>query len=152
MTLAMRVRAVIQPSKGTSDPMGAMHPSIALHASNGSRHGYQRHEPEKTVLYKIVSEHLETFLEEVRDHYDKPLPKYVEKELRDYLRCGPFYAWIGVMRGRASRSAQRSGSTLHRACIIPGNVLRRVQVLLPRVAKGDPTDCYNPSLETALPH
>jgi len=27
-------------------------------------------------------------LGEVRDHYDKPLPKYVEKELRDYLECG----------------------------------------------------------------
>jgi len=25
---------------------------------------------------------------EVRDRYHKPLPKYVEKELRDYLRCG----------------------------------------------------------------
>jgi len=35
-----------------------------------------------------VSEHLETFLDEVRDHYEKPLPKYVEKELRDYLACG----------------------------------------------------------------
>jgi len=35
-----------------------------------------------------VSQHLETFLSEVRDHYDKPLPKYVEKELRDYLECG----------------------------------------------------------------
>jgi Transposase zinc-binding domain len=49
---------------------------------------YQRHEPEKTVLYKIVSENLETFLSEVSDHYDKPLPRYVEKELRDFLACG----------------------------------------------------------------
>src|SRR5664280_1878100 len=65
-----------------------MQASAALRAGNGSLAAYQRHEPEKTVLYKIVSEHLETFLEEVRDHYDKPLPKYVEKELRDYLECG----------------------------------------------------------------
>jgi hypothetical protein len=61
---------------------------VTLRASDGAQRGYQRHEPEKTVLYKIVSEHLETFLGEVRDLYDKPLPKYVEKELRDYLECG----------------------------------------------------------------
>jgi hypothetical protein len=59
------------------------HAAVTLRASDGSRHGYERHEPEKTILYKIVSQHLETFLSEVRDHYDKPLPKYVEKELRD---------------------------------------------------------------------
>ena len=68
--------------------MGTKHASVVMRAGNGSLGAYQRHEPEKTVLYKIVSEHLETFLGEVRDHYDKPLPKYVEKELRDYLECG----------------------------------------------------------------
>ncbi len=62
--------------------------SVTLHAGKNSSVAYQRHEPEKTVLYQIVSEHLETFLREVHDHYDKPLPKYVEKELRDYLACG----------------------------------------------------------------
>jgi hypothetical protein len=49
---------------------------------------YQRHEPEKTVLYRIVAEHLETFLAEARERHDKGLPKYVEKELREYLDCG----------------------------------------------------------------
>ena len=68
--------------------MGTFHSSAPLGTGKKSSAAYQRHEPEKTVLYKIVSEHLETFLGEVRDHYDKPLPKYVEKELRDYLKCG----------------------------------------------------------------
>ena len=67
----------------SSDPRCAPHAAVALRASDGARRAYQRHEPEKTVLYKIVSEHLETFLGEVRDHPDKPLPKCVEKELRD---------------------------------------------------------------------
>ena len=53
-----------------------------------ARRGYQRHEPEKTVLYQIVADNLETFLEEVRNRYDKPLPAYVEKELREFIRCG----------------------------------------------------------------
>jgi hypothetical protein len=65
-----------------------MHSSAARCAPNGCSARYQRHEPEKTILYKIVSTHLESFLREVSDHYDKPLPKYVEKELRDYLACG----------------------------------------------------------------
>ena len=68
--------------------MGAMHPPVALHTVKGYSVAYRRHEPEKTVLYTIVSAHLETFLGEVRDHYDNPLPRYVEKELRDYLECG----------------------------------------------------------------
>jgi hypothetical protein len=64
-------------------------PRFAGHGSAGaSRPVYRRHEAEKTVLYQIVSAELETFLAEVRDHYDKALPAYVEKELRDFLDCG----------------------------------------------------------------
>ena len=69
-------------------PRRLPHPAVILRSSDSSGHGYQRHEPEKTVLYKIVSEHLEEFLGEIHDHYDKPLPKHVEKELREYLECG----------------------------------------------------------------
>ncbi len=79
---------VTQTSGVTSDSIGTIQASTAPRAGNGSSTARQHHEPEKTILYKIVSEHLETFLGEVSDHYDKPLPKYVEKELRDYLACG----------------------------------------------------------------
>lgn len=49
---------------------------------------YQRHQPEQTVLYKIVQENLEAFLRLVHQEYDRPLPDFVEKEFRDYLKCG----------------------------------------------------------------
>lgn len=49
---------------------------------------YQRHQPEHTVLYKIVQENLETFLRLVQQEYERPLPDFVEKEFRDYLKCG----------------------------------------------------------------
>ncbi len=49
---------------------------------------YERHKPEDTVLYRIVAEHLETFLAEAREKHERGLPDYVEKELREYLRCG----------------------------------------------------------------
>jgi hypothetical protein len=48
---------------------------------------YRRHEPEKTLLYRIMAEHLETFLARTREEGDG-LPRYVEDELRAYLECG----------------------------------------------------------------
>jgi hypothetical protein len=42
------------------------------------------------VLYGVVREHLETFLAHTRETYEAPLPRYVEEELRGYLRCGIF--------------------------------------------------------------
>ena len=60
--------------------------------SNETRHGrrlaYARHRPEETLLYRAVAEHLETFLAHTREQYERPLPRYVERELRGYLRCG----------------------------------------------------------------
>jgi hypothetical protein len=49
---------------------------------------YQRHRPEETVLYKIVQENLENFLLLVQEETGHPLPDFVQKEFREYLRCG----------------------------------------------------------------
>src|SRR5688572_1074279 len=56
--------------------------------SSGGRRGYERHCPEETLLHRIVAEHLETFLAEARDNHERPVPRYVERELRAYLECG----------------------------------------------------------------
>ena len=40
------------------------------------------------MLHVVVREHLETFLATVREERGKDLPRYVEEELRRYLRCG----------------------------------------------------------------
>jgi hypothetical protein len=37
-----------------------------------------------------VSEHVSAFVEHAREHYNKPLPRYVQRELRRYLACGLF--------------------------------------------------------------
>jgi hypothetical protein len=47
-----------------------------------------RREPEKTVVCRIVSPHLESFLRYTRDHDRRHLPGYVELELGRFLRCG----------------------------------------------------------------
>ncbi len=49
---------------------------------------YERHKPEQTLLYRIVQENLETFLRLVHEECGSPLPDFVEKEFREYLKCG----------------------------------------------------------------
>lgn len=51
---------------------------------------YTPRRPTETVLYGLVREHLGTFLRWARETYARPLPRYVEDELRAYLRCGVF--------------------------------------------------------------
>jgi hypothetical protein len=48
---------------------------------------YQRRVPEQTLLYRVLAENLETFLDRARTE-EHELPRYVEKELREYLTCG----------------------------------------------------------------
>ena len=48
---------------------------------------YERRRPELTALHIVVREHLETFLATVREERGKDLPRYVEQELRRYVRC-----------------------------------------------------------------
>jgi len=51
---------------------------------------YRPRRPTETALHRVVREHLETFLAHTRETHDAPLPRYVEEELRSYLRCGVF--------------------------------------------------------------
>ena len=50
---------------------------------------YEPRDPSSTVLYKVIAEHLETFLASLDDDHDaKGLPAYVQREFYDYLQCG----------------------------------------------------------------
>ncbi len=59
---------------------------------------YLPRRPTETVLYGLVRQHLESFLAYTREHYERGLPRYVEDELRAYLRCGVFSE--GFLRAR----------------------------------------------------
>ena len=48
---------------------------------------YERRRPEHSALYKVVQEHLQTFLATM-DEADRGLPKYVVREFERYLDCG----------------------------------------------------------------
>ncbi len=50
---------------------------------------YRARDAEHTVLYHVIDEHLEAFLDTARGHADgAPLPQFVEQEFRDFLTCG----------------------------------------------------------------
>ena len=57
------------------------------HGVSAASRWYQRRRPEKTPLHKVVSENLESWLE-WREAAERPVPGYVEDELRGYLECG----------------------------------------------------------------
>lgn len=48
---------------------------------------YNRHEPEKTLLYQIVQNHMVTFFDQC-DASDRTAPFFVRKEFESFLRCG----------------------------------------------------------------
>lgn len=52
--------------------------------------GYRRRTPERTVLHELVAQHAQTMLAELRDADPDGggLPRYVERELAAYLKCG----------------------------------------------------------------
>jgi hypothetical protein len=50
---------------------------------------YEPRDPSRTVLYKVIADHLETFLASFEADPDATgLPAYVQREFYDYLQCG----------------------------------------------------------------
>ena len=50
---------------------------------------YERHCPEKTLLYQTIEEHYPNFLVQLT-YQGRSLPRYVQREFEDYLKCGRF--------------------------------------------------------------
>jgi hypothetical protein len=59
---------------------------------------YRPRRPDQTPLYQVVQEQLETLLERVHRERVMPLPKYVEQELLEYLKCGIYAHGFSVLR------------------------------------------------------
>ena len=63
---------------------------VRPHVGTASSRRYERRRPEKTPLYKIVAEHLEGWLEN-RAVARQPVLAHVDRELRSYLTCPPYF-------------------------------------------------------------
>jgi hypothetical protein len=48
---------------------------------------YHPRRPEESILYQVVAENLESFLSRQQER-ERVVPKFVEKDLRDFLDCG----------------------------------------------------------------
>ena len=60
----------------------------------------KRREPEKTLLYSALASGIESWLAERKDDTSKmPLPDFVEKEFRGFLRCGLLQHGFVVLEG-----------------------------------------------------
>jgi hypothetical protein len=57
-------------------------------APAGRRIHYERRRPEETALYRLVQEHLETFLAQVELETGAGLPDFVREEFDAFLECG----------------------------------------------------------------
>jgi hypothetical protein len=70
--------------------MAAAAPCVAPAAPTGAKRTYVQRRPERSVLYQLVREHLETFLEQGRQRsaHGEGYPRYVEQTFRRYLQCG----------------------------------------------------------------
>ena len=65
-----------------------MRPATALHVAQPSA-TYEPRRPAQQVLHQIVLEHFETFRAQAAGLRDgEGLPRFVEQEFRDFLRCG----------------------------------------------------------------
>ena len=49
---------------------------------------WQRREPEKTVLWKLLTSELDDFLLKLQEATGRGLPGYIDRELRRYIDCG----------------------------------------------------------------
>ncbi len=60
---------------------------LVMEACSTKQFTYERRSPEFTLCFKIVNEHLSTFIGE-REAEHRPLPEYVHKEFEAFLKCG----------------------------------------------------------------
>jgi hypothetical protein len=80
----------VSSPRSTHDRFGATFPAwphLRPHFGPTRSHRYEHLRPEKTPLHKIVSEILESQLA-WRDRAVRPVPPFVEEEVRGYLECG----------------------------------------------------------------
>ncbi len=64
-----------------------MSPEPPLRPSPPAECDRSRRKPEHGVLHTVLREHVETFLAHAQER-ERPVPRFVERELRAYLECG----------------------------------------------------------------
>ena len=89
---------------------------------------YRRRAPERTVLHELVAGHAQTLLAELRDADPdgRGLPRHVERELDEYLRCGILAHGFARVRCNACDDELVVGFSCKRRGICPSCTARRM--------------------------
>lgn len=131
----------------------ASDPQTPAECPAGSTFRYQRREPERSLLHRIVRENLATFLREAAERYPSgDLPTFIAAEFDRYLRCGILRHGFARVRCPTCRdellvafscknrgvcpscSARRMADTAAhlRDCVLPSVPVRQWVFTLPR--------------------
>jgi hypothetical protein len=119
-------------------------PAFVLDAPTAAAHVYRPRHPERTALYRVVQDHLETWLARETDSLDAQAPAvrpHVEAAFRDLLSCGLVrFGFVRWRCGDCHRERLVALSCKRRApcvsCATKRSVLlaaRACEKLLPRV-------------------
>ena len=99
--------------------------SLARSATASQSPNYEPHQPEQTLLYRLVEQHYPAFKAslEAQGQY---LPRYIQQEFDDFLQCGRLE--YGFLRVRCEDchherlvafSCKRRGFRLKRLLLVP---------------------------------
>jgi hypothetical protein len=90
--------------------------------------GYRRRTPERTVLHELVTRHAQTMFAELRDADPDGggLPRYVERELAAYVRCGVLAHGFARVRCQACGDEIVVAFSCKRRAICPSCTARRM--------------------------
>jgi hypothetical protein len=91
------------------------------------RDGYARRQPEQTLLYQVVREHWPAFRERAAEQGD--LPKFVERDFDELLRCGILEHGLCRLACRGCGHAMVVGWSCKRRGFCPSCLGRRVSDL-----------------------
>lgn len=61
--------------------------SVCQRSSDNSRATYEKHQPEKILLYRVIAKHIKTFFKKCEES-GHPAPNFIRKEFEAFLRCG----------------------------------------------------------------
>lgn len=101
---------------------------------------YQRHQPQQRLLYQLIERHYADFLAQLASA-GRTLPRYVEREFEDYLRCGRLEYGLLRVRCTECHAEKRVAFSCKRRGFCPSCGARRrvesaallVDEVLPRV-------------------
>lgn len=104
----------------------ASEPSAA-NCLSSSTFRYQRREPERTLLHRIVRENLATFLHEAAERYPSgALPAFITEEFSRYLRCGILSHGFARVRCPSCRDELLVGLSCKNRGVCPSCCARRM--------------------------